>query len=142
VRHDHFFLPPAFFAATFVDAFLAAFGDLAGAGFDPFAPDFLLPNTLSQFCQNFGVVPVRTIGPLIIASPRENGRLFFVAIVCTRPPQCQARRAEQREQRLKSKTRSSQARMAVGRRAGDRDAGNAAAIFDAFCVSLRSSSLL
>jgi hypothetical protein len=29
----------------------------------------LLPNTFSQFCQNFGVVPVRTIGPPTVVSP-------------------------------------------------------------------------
>jgi hypothetical protein len=30
-----------------------------------FAPDFLPPKTLSQLLQNSGVVPVRTIGPLM-----------------------------------------------------------------------------
>lgn len=73
---DHFFLL-AFFAAVLddavVEAFLAdAFGDLGDFADVALAapdPDFLLPNTFSQFCQNFGVVPVRTIGPLIVASP-------------------------------------------------------------------------
>jgi hypothetical protein len=69
---NHFFLP-AFLVADLVDAFLAdAFGDLgdfAEVALAAPAPDFLLPNTFSQFCQNFGVVPVRTIGPPTVVSP-------------------------------------------------------------------------
>jgi hypothetical protein len=79
---------PAFLAVALVDAFFGeafladAFGaEVFGAGLfgdcGDFAkvalaapdPDFLLPNTLSQFCQNFGVVPVRTMGPLTVVSP-------------------------------------------------------------------------
>jgi hypothetical protein len=75
----HFFLP-AFFAGPFVDAFLA-FGDFVAAALAAPEPDFLFPNTLSQFCQNLGVVPVRTIGPPMTASPQKmsigfSSRLF------------------------------------------------------------------
>jgi hypothetical protein len=69
VFKDYDFFLPAFFAAflgaAFLEAALAGFATLAAA-FEspPFAAD-LSPNTLSQFFQNFGFVPVRTIGPLI-----------------------------------------------------------------------------
>lgn len=54
-------LGAAFFGALFLAAafFVAAF---AGAFF---LADFFPPKALSQFSQNCGVVPVRTIGPLI-----------------------------------------------------------------------------
>jgi len=56
MTEDYFFF---FFAGTGLAAFTSAFA----TGFF-LAPPFF-PNTLSQFFQNSGVVPVRTIGPLI-----------------------------------------------------------------------------
>lgn len=60
-----YFLPDDFLAdlAFFFADFLAVVVALAAGFF--FAAFFLSPNTLSQFFQNAGVVPVRTIGPPI-----------------------------------------------------------------------------
>ena len=51
------------------DDFLAAFFEAFGAFLVDFFEDFFLsesPKILSQFSQNSGVAPVRTIGPLIV----------------------------------------------------------------------------
>jgi hypothetical protein len=58
-----------------VEAFFALLADLVAAACVPLEADFLRllpPKTWSQFCQNFGVVPVRTIGPLIVVCSWKN----------------------------------------------------------------------
>ena len=61
----HFFFLAVFFAAGFSSVFLAGFF-AAALGFDSTAPSAAWsPKMLPQFFQNFGVVPVRTIGPLM-----------------------------------------------------------------------------
>ena len=64
---------PFFFLADLAAFLAGAF--FAGAGFFDgafLAAPFLPPNTLSQFDQKAGVVPVRTIGPLILNFSRKN----------------------------------------------------------------------
>jgi hypothetical protein len=65
-----YFLPADFLAdlAFFFPDFLAGCVALAAGFF--FAAFFLSPKTFSQFFQNPGVVPVRTIGPPIPSSPK------------------------------------------------------------------------
>jgi hypothetical protein len=61
-------------AADLVEAF-ALLADFDAVAFVAAEPDFLLlllPKTWSQFCQNFGVVPVRTIGPLMVVLSLEK----------------------------------------------------------------------
>ena len=75
---DHFVFFAAFFAAFF-GAFLTAFaGDepsvvlVPTAAVLPPVAFFLSPKARSQFFQNSGVVPVRTIGPLIDSASLSN----------------------------------------------------------------------
>jgi hypothetical protein len=66
VTAGHFFL--VFFLAALGLADLAPF---FAAAFFGFVPAFF-PNAKSQFCQNSGVVPVRTIGPPMVTAPPAN----------------------------------------------------------------------
>lgn len=69
----YFFFLAAFLGAVFFAALLGAFlpaAFLAAAGSAPFFP----PKTRSQFDQNSGVVPVRTIGPPITLSLLDDCR--------------------------------------------------------------------
>ncbi len=79
----YFFFPAGFLAflpttdlgeGDLVEAFFALLAEFAEDDFASpeldFVP-FLLPNTWSQFCQNLGVVPVRTMGPLTGVAPRK-----------------------------------------------------------------------
>lgn len=64
-------MPPRYFLDFFFFgfAFAAALGDFSffsAAFFSVFFSAVLEPNALSQFDQYSGVVPVRTIGPLMI----------------------------------------------------------------------------
>lgn len=65
-RPDYFFLPFLAFLAAFFAALGAAFLALDLAGLAA----FFLPNTFSQFFENVGVGPVRTIGPDIVVGSR------------------------------------------------------------------------
>ena len=53
------------FFAAFLEATAASFFAVAFVALLPAVAVFLSPNARSQFFQNSGVVPVRTIGPLI-----------------------------------------------------------------------------
>jgi hypothetical protein len=72
---SYFFFPAVFLvflpAADLVEDFFMLLVGFAAEDFVSPEVDFFLPlpNTWSQFCQNLGVVPVRTIGPLIVVSP-------------------------------------------------------------------------
>jgi hypothetical protein len=67
-----FFVIPFFATAFFAEA---AFLDAAVFVAVPFLP----PNALSQFSQNSGVVPVRTIGPPILTAPvKKNEPLILI----------------------------------------------------------------
>jgi hypothetical protein len=92
----YFFLPAGFLAflpaADLVEAFFALLADFVAVVFVPLVADFLppLPKAWSQFCQNFGVVPVRTIGPLIVAYSWKMFHQNDGAIVCKVAAHCQA----------------------------------------------------